>query len=53
MQTSRRDEGSVAGGKASPQATPPETPEKTSRILKGCEDAFTTSLALEMIARTP
>jgi hypothetical protein len=34
---SRRDKGSVAGGKASPRATPPEPPQKAIGILKGCQ----------------
>jgi hypothetical protein len=35
---SRRDKGSVAGGKASPRATPPEARKKARGILKGCEE---------------
>jgi hypothetical protein len=30
--------GAVAGGKASPRATPPVSHKKTSRIPKGCEE---------------
>jgi hypothetical protein len=35
---SRRDNESVAGGKASPRATPPEKQKKTPCILKGCQE---------------